>query len=138
MRVVCLKKKVRPASLTVEQLKGVALGLNAAVVGSLKQAQWTDLDASTLAETEAEVDKGWSSKCNEVDMKNHFVAKRFPIQQKDKMRLIDNFFCSWRKCQGGPSREAASGIGGPGGGHYSLHDVPQAGLEQASMDGADF
>ena len=84
-------KKVRPASMTVEQLKGVALGLNAAVVGSLKQAQWTDLDASALAETEAEVDKGWLSKCDKVDMKNHFIAKRFPIQQKDKMRLIDDF-----------------------------------------------
>ena len=64
--MVCLTKKVRPAGMTVEQLQGVALGLNAAVVGSLKQGQWTDLDASALAETETEVDKGWLSQCNKL------------------------------------------------------------------------
>ena len=34
--MVCLTKKVRPAGMTVEQLQGVALGLNAAVVGKLE------------------------------------------------------------------------------------------------------
>ena len=84
-------KNVRAASMTVEQLKGVALGLNASVVGSLKQSPWTDLDSSALAETEVEVDTGWLSKCDRVDMESHFIAKRFPIQQKEKMRLIDDF-----------------------------------------------
>ena len=65
MRVVCLTK-VRPASMTVEQQEGVALGFDAAVVGSFKQAQWTDLNASALAETEAVVDEGWLSECNKL------------------------------------------------------------------------
>jgi len=52
--------------MTVEQQEGVALGFDAAVVGSFKQAQWTDLNASALAETEAEVDEGWLSECNKL------------------------------------------------------------------------
>ena len=82
---------VRAATMTVDQLKGVALGLNAAVVGALKRAPWTPLDEAALQETVAEVDKGWLAECGEVDMKRQFIAKRFPIQQKNKMRLIDDF-----------------------------------------------
>ena len=37
-------KKVRAASMTVEQLSGVALGMNSAVVGALKKGPWTELD----------------------------------------------------------------------------------------------
>jgi hypothetical protein len=70
--------------MTVEQLRGVALGLNASVVGSLKQTPWTDLDSSALAETETEVEKGWLSKCDLVDMKNHFIAKRFPSSRRTR------------------------------------------------------
>ena len=84
-------KRVRAASMTVDQLSGVALGLNASVVVSLKQGPWTDLDCSALEKTTAEVEKGWLSECVQVDMKRHFIAKRFPIQQKTKMRLIDDF-----------------------------------------------
>ena len=74
--------------MTVDQLKGVALGLNAAVVGALQRAPWTPLDETALQKTTAEVGKGWLAECGEVDMKQHFIAKRFPIQQKNKIRLI--------------------------------------------------
>ena len=84
-------KHVRAASMTVQQLEGIALGLNSAVVGALMKGPWTPLDADALEETVSEVDKGWLAECKDVDLKGQFIAKRFPIQQKSKMRLIDDF-----------------------------------------------
>ena len=60
---------VRAAAMTVDQLKGVALGLYAAVVEALKRVPWTPLDEAALQETTAEVDKGWLAECGEVNMK---------------------------------------------------------------------
>ena len=98
-------KRVRAAAMTVDQLSGVAMGLNASVVGSLKRGPWTELDKDALDETVAEVDKGWLSECPEVDMRRHFVAKRFPIQQRNKMRLIDDFsICGVNATVGLPER----------------------------------
>ena len=84
-------KHVRAASMTVQQLEGIALGLNSAVVGTLMKGPWTPLDADALEETVAEVDKGWLAECKDVDLNGQFIAKRFPIQQKSKIRLIDDF-----------------------------------------------
>ena len=98
-------KRVRAATMTVDQLSGVAMGLNASVVGNLKKGPWTELDRDALAETAAEVDKGWLSECPEIDMKRHFIAKRFPIKQRNKMRLIDDFsICGVNSTVGLPER----------------------------------
>lgn len=67
------------------------MGLNSAVVSSLKSQEWTDIDERALEETEQEVAKGWLKHCAEVNLKDHFIAKRFPLQQKEKIRLIDDF-----------------------------------------------
>ena len=91
--------------MTVDQLSGVAMGLNASVVGNLKKGPWTELDRDALAETAAEVDKGWLSECPEIDMKRHFIAKRFPIKQRNKMRLIDDFSSLWGELYGRPAGE---------------------------------
>ena len=81
------------------------MGLNASVVGSLKKGPWTELDRDALAKTAAEVDKGWLSECPTIDMKRHFIAKRFPIKQKNKMRLIDDFsICGVNSTVGLPER----------------------------------
>ena len=50
--------KIRPPSLTVEQLQGMAMGLNMAVVGSLKGATWEDIDQTAWDETMLEVERG--------------------------------------------------------------------------------
>ena len=98
-------KKVRAASMTVEQLSGVALGMNSAVVGALKKGPWTELDEKALEETKTEVEKGWLRESEDVDLRKHFVAKRFPIQQKNKMRLIDDFsICGVNSTVGLPER----------------------------------
>ena len=82
---------VRAPELSVKQLDGMAVGLNSAVVSSLKGQDWADIDKTALEETELEVSKGWLRPCNEINLKKHYIAKRFPLQQKDKVRLIDDF-----------------------------------------------
>ena len=66
-------------------------GARLELCGGWGRAPWTPLDEAALQETVAEVDKGWLAECGEVDMKRQFIAKQFPIQQKNKMRLIDDF-----------------------------------------------
>jgi len=66
-------------------------GLNAAVVNSLHGAADSEYDQFVWNETMTEVDKGWlapSSLDGEC-----FVAKRFPVPQKDKVRLVDFTIC---------------------------------------------
>ena len=83
---------VRAPGHSVDQLRGMARGLNSAVVGSLKSAEWSRLDEQALRETEEEeVSKGWLQPSAKVNLDECFVAKRFPLEQKDKIRLIDDF-----------------------------------------------
>ena len=82
---------VRAPSMSLDQLKGMAMGLNSAVVSSLKSQEWTDIDEQALEETEHEVAKGWLRHCSDINLKDHFIAKRFPLQQRKKIRLIDDF-----------------------------------------------
>lgn len=62
-----------------------------AVVASLEAAEWRDMDDIAWQETMQEVDNGWLAEGPSPDLDHHFIAKRFPIQQKDKTRLIDDF-----------------------------------------------
>ena len=82
---------VRPPDMTVQQLKGIALGVNHAVVDSLRQAATTDLDGPAWDETQVEVDRGWLVPCEVEDLRLVHVAKRFPLMQSGKLRLIDDF-----------------------------------------------
>lgn len=49
------------------------------------------LDADALEETIAEADKGLLAERKDIDMKRQSITKRFPFQQKSKMRLTDEF-----------------------------------------------
>ena len=60
---------VRPAGLTAEQLRGIALGLNHAVVNSLKAAE-PSLDEPTWKETQLEVKKGLFSPYEVTDLES--------------------------------------------------------------------
>ena len=111
------------ASMTVEQLHGVALGLNSAVVGSLKSAEWNELQATAFAETKLEVEKGWFSDCSELNLKWHFVAKIFAISQTNKQNKVDRqFFHVWRQCHGRIARETPCRVSRPNCGHCFEHD----------------
>ena len=80
---------VRRPNLSVPQLVSMSPGLNAAVIESLSNAAPSEHDQLVWDETMAEVERGWllpSDNCGEC-----FIAKRFPVPQKDKVRLVDDF-----------------------------------------------
>eukprot|EP00435_Cladocopium_sp_Y103_P011282 s3229_g2.t3 len=82
---------VRPPVNSLAQLQGMAKGLNMAVVTSLQNSEWQSIDETAWLETLAEVEKGWLGIEDSPDLDNQHVAKRFPIVQKGKTRLIDDF-----------------------------------------------
>eukprot|EP00435_Cladocopium_sp_Y103_P039415 s2955_g10.t1 len=80
---------VRKPSLSVQQLVNMSPGLNASVLDSLARADPGEHDQFVWDETMNEVSKGWlgmsdaSGEC--------FIARRFPVPQKSKVRLVDDF-----------------------------------------------
>ena len=83
--------RVKPPDSSMEQLEGMAKGLNMAVVASLESSEWMPVDQVAWDETMQEVANGWLAEEPHPDLGEQFIAKRFPIQQKEKTRLIDDF-----------------------------------------------
>jgi len=82
---------VRPPDMALSELRGIALGLNHAVIDSLTQAGASELDVPAWEETQVEIQNGWLEPCEVDDLRLVHVAKRFPLQQGGKLRLIDDF-----------------------------------------------
>ena len=83
---------VRRPQLTVEQLTKMAPGINARVIRSVDEAPTDQTTEHVWTETWAEVDKGWLRPAD--SSKDCSVAKRFGLQQKNKIRMIDDFSVS--------------------------------------------
>ena len=83
---------VRRPELTLEQLQKMAPGLNANIIRSIDEAPQDDTTEHVWSETLAEVEKGWLSWASEST--HCSVAKRFGLQQKSKIRMIDDFSIS--------------------------------------------
>ena len=80
---------VRKPDYGVDQLIKRSKGLNAAVVKSLDGEPWTDVDVKVWEETMLELERGWISE--PIPQSFEFVAKRFGLVQKNKVRMIDDF-----------------------------------------------
>ena len=80
---------VRKPEHSLEQLKKKSKGLNAAVLGSLAKSDWTEVDGKVWSDTQDELAKGWLAL--PADVPFFFVAKRFGLVQKEKIRMIDDF-----------------------------------------------
>ena len=80
---------VRKPDHNLEQLKKKSKGLNASVLGSLSKGEWTEVDDKVWADTQEELGKAWLAQTFDVPF--CFVAKRFGLVQKDKVRMIDDF-----------------------------------------------
>ena len=80
---------VRRPTLSVTQLQNMAPGLNASIIRSVDESPVDQTTEKVWEETWIEVEKGWlrpatsSTGCS--------VAKRFGLQQKTKVRMIDDF-----------------------------------------------
>ena len=80
---------VRKPDYGVDQLVKRSKGLNAAVVKSLEGEPWTEVDEKVWEETMQELERGWISEPKSQPFE--FVAKRFGLVQKNKVRMIDDF-----------------------------------------------
>ena len=84
--------RVKPPDSSMEQLEGMAKGLNMAVVASLESSEWMPVDQVAWDETMQEVANGWLAEEPHPDLGKQFIAKRFPIQQREDTshrRLLD-------------------------------------------------
>ena len=83
-------KDYKPPSLTVETLQSLSAGLNERVKSKVMAGAGSDLLDATWEETEKELREGW------MEIDNHggsgtSWAMRFGLQQRDKVRVIDDF-----------------------------------------------
>ena len=76
----------------MNQLQKMAPGLNASIIRSVDESAVDSTTEHVWAETLAEVDKGWLEPAQTSN--NCSVAKRFGLQQKNKVRMIDDFSIS--------------------------------------------
>ena len=83
-------KEVKEPSLDVDTLQSLSKGMNAHVKAKVLAAGSNEMAAITWAETSKELEEGWM----EVDKgpgDNAAWAMRFGLQQKEKVRVIDDF-----------------------------------------------
>ena len=86
--------RVRRPVLSESQLAKAAIGYSHAVVSQIEHSEVSELDSVCWNMTQEEVKAGWLTpdlECNPADC---CVAKRFPLQQRNKCRLIDDFSIS--------------------------------------------
>ncbi|CAE7441415.1 unnamed protein product [Symbiodinium sp. CCMP2592] len=79
--------------LSVESLKILSSGFNAATLQKTQVRQDDDLEKATWEETLSEEANGWIWKCSEQQMDGKVVARRFGILQGSKIRVIDDLSC---------------------------------------------
>ena len=73
---------MKPPDSSMEQLEGMAKGLNMAVVASLESSEWMPVDQVAWDETMQEVANAWLAEEPHPDLGKQFIAKRFPTQQR--------------------------------------------------------
>ena len=83
-------REFRPPSMDVSTLASLSKGLNQHVKAKVIAAAGGELSEATWSETQKELDEGWM----EIDPgtgDSAAWAMRFGLQQKDKVRVIDDF-----------------------------------------------
>ncbi|CAJ1410085.1 unnamed protein product [Effrenium voratum] len=85
------QKRVRRPELRVEQALQMAKGVNHGILKQMRAEELTDLDRATWEETCKEVEKGWIFEDVAPNLHGVLLAKRFGLQQKEKVRVIDDY-----------------------------------------------
>ena len=78
---------------SVDALKLLSAGFNAATLSKAKVRQEQPLEEATWQETLAEEEQGWVWRCEDQVMDGKVVARRFGIFQNGKIRVIDDLTC---------------------------------------------
>ena len=82
---------VKRPSMSVDTLLMLANSLNRSTYDRLRSRQDSDLEEAAWAETQKELDAGWSWIANDGHREGLFIALRFALRQgPTKVRLIDD------------------------------------------------
>ena len=94
--IPAFQKVFKPGLCTVKQLEGEAARRNATILNMTKSSGDPKLDEQLLKETREEVDKGWAQGPFELSAleEGATISRRFPLAQRDKIRLIDDYTVS--------------------------------------------
>ena len=86
----------RPCVTTLGQLEEDAYKRNQLVLGMTKSSGSHDLDSAVLKETMEELEKGWADGPWPLEAleQGATISRRFPLQQGDKIRMIDDYSIS--------------------------------------------
>ena len=89
------KSGVFPANLkrpahNVETAKRLAKGVNHSICKQVRNSGDDELNHEVWRQTEEEIEKGWTWLDNDCDTQSKLLAKRFGLQQSEKVRLIDD------------------------------------------------
>ena len=86
----------RPCVTTLGQLEEDAYKRNQLVLRMTKSAGSPDLDSAVLKETMEEIEKGWADGPWPLEAleQGATISRRFPLQQGDKIRMIDDYSIS--------------------------------------------
>ena len=90
-RTGVFERNVRKPDMDESQLAKMSQGLNKSIVAQLANSDFGELEQLCWDQTQAEVARGWLAVDNSQSIHECFIAKRFPLQQKTKVRLIDDF-----------------------------------------------
>ena len=87
----CFVKLPKQPSMTLKQLLGAAKGLNEAVLAKSAGTENSDLVMAAWSETLEELKKEWIWQDDSKIFEGLSLTHRFGLQQKKKVRVIDNF-----------------------------------------------
>ena len=87
----CFTKLPKQPSLSIGAMLGMAKGLNEAVLAKAASQDCDGLVKAAWDETQLELERGWIWEDNTRDFKGLSLTHRFGLQQKKKVRVIDNF-----------------------------------------------
>ena len=82
--------RIRHPEYDVKTLKVLAKGLNKSVLAQIKNTEVDEVAESTWATTLEEERLGWIWRDPDQNLEDKVVAKRFGLQQKNKIRVIDD------------------------------------------------
>ena len=87
----CFDKLPKQPSLTVDGLIAMSRGLNHAVLSRANSTDGDELVQAAWDETQLELERKWIWRDDTGDLSGLSLTHRFGLQQKKKVRVIDNF-----------------------------------------------
>lgn len=107
----CFLHLPRPPSLSLDGLKRLNRGLVEAVVKRVQQQATDDLAVAAWEEAKKELERNWIWEDKAVSLCGLVIAHRFGLEQKDKVRVIDNFKqCGLNDTCGLPEKYVLHGV----------------------------